>query len=636
MNIASKLGQLLGRIQKKDMIIFLDLQFILIAYLIAFFIRFDLGIPLDYLKLMIYTFPVVLAVKLTTYIVFRLHRIIWRYTGVRDLMRIIKVSSINNAIYAIIFYITFQLQGYPRSVILLDWGLFIIVFVGVRIFYRYYFEILRFDDQKNKNIHKKRCLIIGAGDGAESLIRAMINNQINYNPVCIVDKDSRQLNRYIHGIKIEGSLENVHQLATKFKVEEIIIAIPSASDEAMREILKYVEPCADSNISYKTVPSLNELLSGRKPLTAIRDIKIEDLINRKLIIIDKILVGGELEGKVIMVTGAAGSIGSELVRQIAQFNPDLLILIDRNENNLMYLIKEIDNMVPAVKYKSYVVDITDEIRLDQLFNKHRPNYIFHAAAYKHVPFMEDSPDEAVKNNVFGTKIMAGLAEKYEAYKFVLISTDKAVNPVNIMGCTKKLAELYLLNLFKNSATNYIIVRFGNVLGSEGSVIPIFNRQIKSGRAVTVTHPEMRRFLMTIPEAVSLTLEASFIGNHLDILILEMGKQIRILDIAENLIKLSGFKPYVDIPIKFTGIRPGEKMYEELWDKYENPIQTKHPKIFKVPQREYDNNFDLDLFNQLILRSLKHKEIDKNRMLMKKLVPTFEYQINDHVQTKQLA
>jgi FlaA1/EpsC-like NDP-sugar epimerase len=549
-------------------------------------------------------------------------------------MLIIKASTINNTIFAMILLLIWQLQGFPRSVILIDWFLFIMIFAGTRVFYRYYFEMIGLDDEGKNKIKKKKCLIIGAGDGAESLIRSMINNQINYNPVCIVDKDQNKWNRYLHGIKIQGPLDRVHELAKKYEVEEIIIAIPSASNEVIQEILKYVEPCSDSNISYKTVPSLNELLTGRKPLTAIRDIKIEDLINRKLVIIDKMSVRQELKGKVIMVSGAAGSIGSELVRQIAQFDPKQLLLIDRNENNLMYLIKEIDDMVPKVKYKTYIVDITDEIKLDQLFDKHRPDYIFHAAAYKHVPFMEDSPDEAIKNNVYGTKIMSGLAEKYQAYKFVLISTDKAVNPVNIMGCTKKLAELYLLNYFKKSTTNFIIVRFGNVLGSEGSVIPIFSRQIKSGQAVTVTHPDMRRYLMTIPEAVSLTLEAGFIGNHSDILILDMGKQIRVLDIAENLIKLSGFKPYVDIPIKFTGVRPGEKMYEELWDKYENPIQTKHPKIFKVPNGEYDESLDFELFNQLILRSLKHEHIDENRMLMKKLVPTFEYQNDVLTQARQ--
>ena len=633
MYIKYKLSQLLNVIQKKEIIIFLDLQLILIAYLMAFFTRFDFNIPVDHLKIMIYTFPVILTIKLATYILFGLHRIIWRYASVRDLIRIIKASTVNNTIFAIIFYVTFQFQGYPRSVILIDWFLYIMMFGGARLFYRYYFEHSNFN---NSGINKKRCIIIGAGDGAESLIRAMVSNQISYQPVCILDKDPNKWNRYIHGVKIFGPVENVHQIVKKLNIEEIIIAIPSASNDEMREILKHVEPCSDLNISYKTVPGLNELLSGRKPLTAIRDINLEDLINRKLVIIDKISVRGELKGKTILVTGAAGSIGSELVRQISQFNPELLVLIDRNENNLMYLIKELDELVPAVRYKTYIGDITDEIKMDQLFDQLRPSYIFHAAAYKHVPFMEDSPDEAIKNNVFGTQIMARMAEKYKAYKFVLISTDKAVNPVNIMGCTKKLAELCLLNLFKESTTKYIIVRFGNVLGSDGSVVPIFKRQIKNGQAITVTHPDMQRFLMTIPEAVSLTLEASFIGKHRDILVLDMGKQMKVLDIAENLIKLSGFKPYVDIPIKFTGIRPGEKMYEELWDKDEKPIQTKHPKIFYVPHSSSDNHFNVKLFNLLVLRSLKHEKINGNRILMKKLVPTYNFENHKYKNSKIMA
>jgi FlaA1/EpsC-like NDP-sugar epimerase len=554
-------------------------------------------------------------------------------------VKIIQASAINNVVYAIIIYLIMQIQDFPRSIVIIDWGLYIMIFAGIRLFYRYYRELFDWNNPPKNNMKKKgkkRCLIIGAGDGAESLIRFMINNQIDYEPVCIVDKDPKTWNRYIHGIKIHGPLEKIHELAIHFKVEEIIIAIPSATERAMRDILEYLEPCLESNIGYKTVPSLDELLSGNKPLTAIRDIKLEDLISRDVVVINKATVGSELKNKVAIVTGAAGSIGSELVRQIAQFDLKNLILLDRNENNLMYLIKEIDDTYPDIKYKSFIVDITNENRLDTIFKEYKPDYIFHAAAYKHVPFMEDSPDEAVKNNVYGTKVVATIAEKYHAYKFVLISTDKAVNPVNIMGCTKKLAENCLLGLFYNSPTKFIVVRFGNVLGSEGSVIPIFKRQIKYRRPITVTHPDMRRFLMTIPEAVSLTLEASSIGHHRDILVLDMGKQIKILDIAENLIRLSGLKPYVDIPIKFTGIRPGEKLYEELWDEYENPINTQHPKIFKVPHGKHDQNFDLELFDQLIQSFFNPTELGKELILLKKLVPTFVYPSKKRHHTKKTA
>ena len=615
--INQKLKVLIAKISNKRFITFIDFQLMFIAYLVSFILRFDFKISSEYLRIFFITFPLVLAIKIAVYIIWDIHRIIWRYTGIRDLVLIIKASTINNLIYALLLFLLFQFEGYPRSIIIIDWFLFIMLLGGVRLFYRYFLKNISIGYED-----KKRCLIIGSRDAAEALIRSMLTNEIKYIPVGILDDDRNKWNRFIHGIKIYGAIKDVYEVANKLDVEEIIIAITSATSTEMRQILNHLSSCDELNIRYKIVPGINEILSGHKSLTAIREVKFEDLINRELVVTDQMVVRKELENKVVLITGAAGSIGSELSRQIAHYQPSNLILIDRNENNLMYLEKELESNIPSLCFHTQIIDITDELKLEKIFKQYTPDYVFHAAAYKHVSYMEKSPDEAVNNNVYGTYHVAKLAEKYNTLKFVLISTDKAVNPINIMGCSKRLAELCILNLFKNSSSKYVIVRFGNVLGSEGSVIPIFKKQIENGGPVTITHPKMKRYFMSIPEAVRLTLHAAYLGDHGDILILDMGEQISILEIAENLIKLSGFKPHKDIKINFTGVRPGEKLYEELWNYSENPIPTPHPKIFKTTNLCSENKFDFSEFNELINMSLKHDENQKIINHMKRLVGIF--------------
>lgn len=616
-NFKLKFIYYLGQIPKLYLSIFIDVQLTFLAYFLSFLLRFDFRIPSDSLSMFYLTFPIVIIIKIITYIYFNLNRVVWHYTSISDLIKIIKSSTLSNILYGLIVYLLFHFQNYPRSVILLDWFLYIAFLSGTRLFYRFYFESHHKSKQK-----LKRTLIIGAGDAAESLIREMVTNKIHYIPVGILDDDSTKWNLYIHGVKIYGPIKNVYQISKKLNVNEIIIAIPSSTSDQMKKIVKYCEKCKNLDIAYKTLPGLNEILNMKKSATAIRDIKLEDLINRELVTIDQMEIRKEFSDKIILITGAAGSIGSELARQIFSCKPKDLILIDRNENNMLYLEKELEQFVSNSQYKTIIADITDNYKMELIIKEYQPDYIFHAAAFKHVPYMELSADEAVNNNVWGTFNLAKLAQKYRVYKFIQISTDKAVQPTNIMGCTKRLAELCLINLFKESRTQFIIVRFGNVIGSEGSVVEIFKRQIKAGGPVTVTHPKMRRYFMTIPEAVRLTLQAGYIGEHGNILVLDMGKQIPILEIAENLIRLSGFKPYEDIRIEFCGIRPGEKLAEALWEENEVPIPTNHPKIFKTLCNDVKYKFDSKAFWHLIKLTKIHSQNGEIKLILKKLVPTY--------------
>ncbi len=612
----------LERIQNKSVIIFIDFQLIFLSYIISFFLRFDFIIPSQFLKMMFFTLPVVLGIKIFTYIYFNIHRIIWKFTGISDLIKIIKVSSFNNALFALILFALIGFKGYPRSVILIDWFLTIMFLGGSRIACRHLATLIKDSNNHRNPSTTKKCIILGSGEAAEGLIREMVSGKIDYIPLAILDDDPKKWGLYLHNVKIYGPIKDIGVLLDKFRIDEIVIAIPSATRAQMAQILKHCKPCIAKNIKCKTVPGINEILSGLHSLTKLREVRLEDLMNRELVMINQVELRREFAHKTVLVTGAAGSIGSELARQIYSYNITKLILLDRNENNLLYLEKELETRYPEIRYETVVTDITDKAMVERVFRQYRPQYIFHAAAYKHVPYMEKFPAEAVKNNVYGTYVLAGLAEKHHATKFILISTDKAVCPTSVMGCTKRVAEMSLLHFFKDSDTSFIIVRFGNVLGSNGSVIPLFKQQIEKGGPLTVTHPEMRRYFMTIPEAVSLTLKAGSIGEHGDIMILDMGEQIPIIQIAENLIRLSGYTPYKDIPIQISGIRPGEKLYEELWYKDENPIPTNHPKIFKATQFFHKNGLDVEAYNTVIQYSLSGEQNDRILKLLRHLVPDF--------------
>jgi FlaA1/EpsC-like NDP-sugar epimerase len=422
----------------------------------------------------------------------------------------------------------------------------------------------------------KRFLIIGAGNAGEALLRELHRMPVEqYDVIGFVDDDPAKHGVSIHGIPVLGRINQLAEICKKQNIDEIAIAMPSATAKQLRRV---VQICEGAKVRFQTVPSVTDIASGRYRVSQIRNVDINDLLGREAVQLDLEIIQQYLTNKVILVTGAGGSIGSEMSRQVCHFDPKLLLLVEQAENALFFIERELRKSFPQVAMEAVICDITDKVRVEQLFEKFKPDVVIHAAAHKHVPLMELNPGEAIKNNVIGTRTVADTADKYGAENFVMISTDKAVNPTSIMGSSKRVAEMYIQDLNRTSKTHFVTVRFGNVLGSNGSVVPIFKNQIAAGGPVTVTHPEMRRYFMTIPEASQLVLQAASMGKGGEIFVLDMGEPVKIVDLAKELITLSGFRPGEDIEIIFTGTRPGEKLFEELSIKGEDMVPTRHPKI----------------------------------------------------------
>jgi FlaA1/EpsC-like NDP-sugar epimerase len=465
-----------------------------------------------------------------------------------------------------------QTQRSIEGLLVLDLFTTIIVVAGLRMFVRLYHEEF-FSETRGT---ARRFLIIGAGNAGEALLREMLRRKdANYEVVGFVDDDPLKQGMSIHGIEVLGTVEQLPDICEKHSIDEIAIAMPSASRKQLRHV---VQLCQGTKLRFSTVPSLTDIASGKLKVSQMRDVDINDLLGRDVIQLDLGQIEAFLKDKVILVTGAGGSIGSEMCRQVCGFGPKLLLLVEQAENPLFFIERELERSHLDVPIKAIICDITDKVRVDQLFETYHPQVVIHAAAHKHVPLMEGNPGEAIKNNVVGTRNMANAADAYGATDFVMISTDKAVNPTSIMGSSKRIAEMYIQDLNKTSETHFVTVRFGNVLGSNGSVIPIFNKQIADGGPVTVTHPEMTRYFMTIPEASQLVLQAATMGTGGEIFLLDMGEPVKIVDLARELITLSGFRPGEDIEIEYTGLRPGEKLFEELSIEGEDMIPTHHPKI----------------------------------------------------------
>jgi len=506
----------------------------------------------------------------------------WRFASTEDLISILKAVTTSSIFIVLILYFINRFVGYPRSIFFIDWLLLVILVGGLRFSMRITKEVLPTDRHLGK-----RTLVIGAGSAGESIVREMIRNKNTfYEPIGLIDDDLHKKGLKIHGKEVLGNREDIPRIVKKYGIEEIIISIPSATKEQIRGI---IDRCIESGAKFKTIPTLAEIIDGKVSVGLIREVQMEDLLGREPVDINIERLNGEFKGKRILITGAGGSIGRELCRQISSFYPEEIILFDHAENSIFYTEWELRRDYPALNYIPLVADIRDKTRAEQIFKKYKPQIIFHAAAHKHVPLMEFNPVEAFRNNVLGTKNIADLAIKYKAEKFVFISTDKAVKPKNFMGVTKRIGELYIESLAKINSTKFMSVRFGNVIGSTGSVVRLFKDQIKNGGPVTVTHPETSRFLMTIPEAVQLILEAASLGQGGEIFVLDMGEPIKIMDLAKTMIRLSGLEPEKDIKISIVGLRPGEKLEEELYDdNNEVLISTKHKKIFVVEDKNHFN------------------------------------------------
>jgi len=465
----------------------------------------------------------------------------------------------------------------------------------------------------------KRFLIVGAGDAGEALLREIMRMRFEqYDVVGFIDDDLAKQGFNIHGISVLGTVEQLAQICQKEKIDEIAIAMPSATHKELRRV---VQICQGTKIRFRTVPSITDIASGRFKVSEIRDVDIDDLLGRDVVQLELDMIERFLKDKVILVTGAGGSIGSEMCRQVCNFGPKQLLLIEQAENPLFYIERELRDSFPDVATEALVCNITNRARVEQVFEKYRPEVVIHAAAHKHVPLMETNPGEAVKNNIVGTRNVADAADAYGAGDFVMISTDKAVNPTSIMGSSKRVAEMYIQDLNNTSKTHFVTVRFGNVLGSEGSVVPIFNKQIAAGGPVTITHPEMKRYFMTIPEASQLVLQAATMGQGGEIFVLDMGEPVRIVDLAKELITLSGFRPGEDIEMVFTGLRPGEKLFEELSIAGEDMLATRHPKIAawkNIPKDRQTLRAEIDK----LIAIADSQDYDKIVESIKQLIPEY--------------
>jgi FlaA1/EpsC-like NDP-sugar epimerase len=503
----------------------------------------------------------------------------------RDLTDLMKAVTISSVAFVVILALTGNIAVIPRSVFVLDWLVALFLCGGARFAVRAVWE--RWSSWFGTQTTSKPALVIGAGEATGRLLRHLRQGEDGFHVVGLLDDDRTKRGMRLHGVQVMGRLSDLASLIERHRIELLIIAIPSASPDDMKRI---VNLCAGSRIEFKIVPSLRELLNGRAHINQLRKVEVEDLLGREAVRLDLSDVQNELEQRIVLVTGAAGSIGSELARQIAALAPSHLILVEQAESPLYFIDLELRKKYPGLAITPVIADITDRERLHRVFAQYKPEYVFHTAAYKHVPLMEANVSEAVRNNVFGTYYVAQAAVATGVSRFVMISTDKAVRPSSVMGATKRIAERVVLGWpeFRQSSVDFRAVRFGNVLGSDGSVIPVFRRQLAAGGPLTVTHPDVTRYFMTIPEAVQLVLQAGVLPEAAGrISMLEMGEPVRIVDLAENLVRLSGLEPYKDIPIVFTGLRPGEKLYEELMSDVEETIPTGVEKIRIVQTDEAD-------------------------------------------------
>jgi len=524
----------------------------------------------------------VLVIKTVIFGLFKQYRGWWRYVGISDLTGIVRASLVSTmlifGLWVAGLYIDPVRKGIPnvfdvsQAVFVVDMFCTVLLLAGLRMAIRLYYEEFRTVESGRL----KRFLIVGAGNTGESLLREIHRMSVaEYEMVGFIDDDPAKQGIRIHDIPVLGTVEQLAEICTEKNIEEVAIAMPSATVQQRRRV---VQVCQGTKVRFRTVPSMTDIASGRFRVSQIRDVDINDLLGREAIQLDTDSIETFIKEKTILVTGAGGSIGSEMCRQICHFGPKLLLLVEQAENPLFYIERELREKFPDITMTAVVCDITDQSRVEGIFEKYRPEVIIHAAAHKHVPLMEGNPGEAIKNNVVGSRTVADAADKFGAGSFVMISTDKAVNPTSIMGSSKRVAELYVQDLNRTSKTHFVTVRFGNVLGSEGSVVPIFKKQIAQGGPITVTHPDMKRYFMTIPEASQLVLQAASMGKGGEIFVLDMGEPVKIVDLATELITLSGFRPGEDIEITFTGLRPGEKLFEELSIKGEDMQETRHPKI----------------------------------------------------------
>jgi len=614
-------------------IFLLDLLFLSFCYYSAYWLRFDGKISPVIKNQIVSTIVPLLFIKISAFFFFDLYRGMWRYAGVKDLINVIKASITGSLLFVVYLAVFHHFTGISRGVLLAD-AVLTIVFIGgmrllIRLFYQrdqdFFDEILFW---RRTYTQMKKVLIIGTGHLAESLFREVRDQRkLNYKVFGFIDGNTNDKGMKIHGVPILGALDDIPALVKYYGIEHILIADPNLRPEKISGIM---ESCDGFGVHFKVIPSLSEMIVN-KVTDNLRDIKVEDLLKRDQVSLDMHLVKSEIESKTVLITGAGGSIGSELARQIFAFDPEKLILLDNAETPLYQIDIELKSKISRTKVIPCIGDVRSRRGLERIFKQYKPQFVYHAAAYKHVPMMEMSPLDAINNNIIGTFKLASAASRHQVSKFVLISTDKAVRPSSIMGTTKRIAEMVVQSMNGNG-TRFVVVRFGNVLGSNGSVVPLFQKQIAYGGPVTITHPEVTRFFMTIPEAVMLVLQAGSIGKGGELFLLDMGEPIKIADLAKNMIRLAGLIPDRDIKIEYIGLRPGEKLYEELLIEGEGVLDTAYDKI------KVCNNFNgideavlygaIEQFNLLLKNS---GDNEAAVAILKRLVPAY----NEHHFTQKM-
>jgi FlaA1/EpsC-like NDP-sugar epimerase len=604
----------------------------------AYLLRFEFAVEhpdVEQLKMVLVW---VIPLKIIVFMSLGIYRGMWRYTSVSDFWLLAKACLFSALLIMFIILVATRFEGYSRSVFLVDGALTFLLLGGKRMVIRTFLANISSPKNMERSlprINMKKALIIGAGAAGEKIIREISENyHLNYQVVGFIDDDPAKQGRSIHGVSVLGNTENIVRILEREKVDEILIAIPSAGGEQIR---RFVEACKDCNVSYKILPGIGELIDGRVSVKILRDISYEDLLGRPAVHLNVKGIRNYLDGKTVLITGCGGSIGSELCRQVIKYQPHSLILLDASEANLFNIQMELQNEKYYRNCEAILGHVQNKQLMDDVFNKYKPHVVFHAAAYKHVPMLEKNPWEAVFNNIVGSRMAMEMSLKHNVERFVLVSTDKAVRPTNVMGASKRVTELIMQSL-QGRDTRFMAVRFGNVVGSSGSVIPLFRRQIEQGGPVTVTHPEVNRYFMTIPEASQMILQAGAMGEGGEIFILRMGTPVKIADMARDLIRLSGKEPDVDIKIIYTGLREGEKLYEELITVGEDILSTSHEKVMVLRSDSHTTNENIlretreklgKQIDELLSGAQRHDPIAIKKKLAE-IVPEYTPQENDAV------
>ena len=605
------------------LLVLMDMLIITAAGPLAIYVRYNLFFEpqaIEFIENIFQYLPVNLILTVIVFAAFRLYQGIWKYASASDLVNIILACLVS----AVTQTVGMTLMGlrFPRSY---PFMYFAVLTAGISMF-RFTYRILAYFRQKQQGLIKEgktNTMIVGAGEAGNTLLKELQNSKfVEQNVCCLVDDDPGKIGKYLRGVLVAGNRKDICRLAEEYHIDEIMIAIPSASHAEIQELL---DICSQTSCKLKVLPGIYQLVNGEVSVSKLRNVEIEDLLGREPIDTQVESIMGYVSGKVVLVTGGGGSIGSELCRQIARHEPKQLVIFDIYENNAYDIQQELKRDYPELNLVVLIGSVRNTHRINGVFEKYHPQIVYHAAAHKHVPLMEDSPNEAIKNNVMGTYKTAQAADKYGVSRFVLISTDKAVNPTNIMGASKRLCEMVIQMMNNRSKTEFVAVRFGNVLGSNGSVIPLFKKQIEEGGPVTVTHPDIIRYFMTLPEAVSLVLQAGARAKGGEIFVLDMGKPVKILDLALNLIRLSGLKPYEDIDIVFTGLRPGEKLYEELLMDEEGLQSTDNELIHIGKPIDFDEEQFIHQLEEL--DELSRMDSPKIKEKVMEVVPTYHMKEN---------